>query len=172
MGLFEQFRRGLTKTANILKTDVRDLFKSEGRLVDDGFLDEMRGILFKTDMGYDSVEEIVDEVSTKLRGRVVTLEEVVARNYITDEKPDVVVDIIDASNLERNLYLAVQFMELRVPMVLVFNMSDVAKTRGFQFDLEQLAQLLGAPIVATVGHKGEGMSELLDAVAFHVEYPP
>ena len=77
MGLFEQFRRGLTKTANILKTDVRDLFKSEGRLVDDGFLDEMRGILFKTDMGYDAVEEIVDESSTKLRGRVVALEEVV-----------------------------------------------------------------------------------------------
>ncbi|MCH7751358.1 MAG: signal recognition particle-docking protein FtsY [Planctomycetes bacterium] len=78
MGLFEKFRRGLTKTADILKTDVRDLFKSEGRLVDDGFLDEMRGILFKTDMGYDAVEEIVGEVSTKLRGRVVTLEEVVA----------------------------------------------------------------------------------------------
>jgi fused signal recognition particle receptor len=78
MGLFDKFRRGLTKTANILKTDVRDLFRSEGRLIDDGFLDEMRGILFKTDMGYDSVEEIVDEVSTQFRGRVVTLDEVVA----------------------------------------------------------------------------------------------
>ncbi|MEM9353893.1 MAG: signal recognition particle-docking protein FtsY [Planctomycetota bacterium] len=62
----------------MLKTDVRDLFKSEGRLIDDGFLDEMRGILFKTDMGYDSVEAIVDEVATKMRGRVVTLEDVVA----------------------------------------------------------------------------------------------
>ncbi len=78
MGLFDKFRRGLTKTANILKTDVRDLFRSEGRLIDDGFLDEMRGILFKTDMGYASVEEIVDEVSTQMRGRVVTLDEVVA----------------------------------------------------------------------------------------------
>ncbi|MCG8448322.1 MAG: signal recognition particle-docking protein FtsY [Pirellulales bacterium] len=78
MGLFDKFKRGLTKTTNILKTDVRDLFKSEGRLIDDAFLDEMRAILFKTDMGYDSVEEIVGEVSAKLRGRVVTLEEVVA----------------------------------------------------------------------------------------------
>lgn len=78
MGLFDKFKRGLTKTASLLKTDVRDLFKSEGRLIDDAFLDEMRAILFKTDMGYDSVEEIVDEVSSKLRGRVVTLEEVVA----------------------------------------------------------------------------------------------
>ena len=78
MGLFDKFRRGLAKTANLLKTDVRDLFKSEGRLIDDDFLDEMRAILFKTDMGYDAVEQIVDEVATKLRGRVVTLEEVVA----------------------------------------------------------------------------------------------
>jgi len=78
MGLFDKFRRGLTKTANILKTDVRDLFKSEGRLIDDAFLDEMRAILFKTDMGYDAVEEIVGEVASTMRGRVVTLEEVVA----------------------------------------------------------------------------------------------
>lgn len=78
MGLFDKFKRGLNKTANILKTDVRDLFKSEGRLIDDEFLDEMRGILFKTDMGYESVEEIVGEVASTMRGRVVTLEEVVA----------------------------------------------------------------------------------------------
>lgn len=78
MGFFNTFRRGLQKTAKVLNTDVRDLFKSEGRLVDDEFLDEMRGILFKTDMGYDAVESIVDEVATRLRARVVTLEEVVA----------------------------------------------------------------------------------------------
>ena len=78
MGLFDKFKRGLQKTTNLLKTDVRDLFKSEGRLIDDAFLDEMRAILFKTDMGYDAVEEIVKEVSTKMRGRVVQLTEVVA----------------------------------------------------------------------------------------------
>ncbi len=91
-------------------------------------------------------------------------DEVVARNFIIDEKPDVVVDIIDTSNLERNLYLAVQLMELGVPLVLAFNMSDTAKARGYEFDIKKLSRFIGAPIVQTVGHKGEGMEELLDAI--------
>jgi ferrous iron transport protein B len=91
-------------------------------------------------------------------------EERVARNFIIGDKPDVVVDIIDASNLERNLYLAVQLMELGVPLVLAFNMSDEARVRGYQFDIKKLSQLFGAPIVSTVGHKGEGMKELLDSI--------
>jgi len=77
MGLFDKFKRGLNKTKNILFTDVRDLFKSEGRLIDDEFLDEMRAILFKTDMGFVSAEEIVAEVAKNFRGRVVQLEDVV-----------------------------------------------------------------------------------------------
>ena len=93
-----------------------------------------------------------------------SVEELVARNFLVDRRPDVVVDIIDASNVERNLYLAVQLMELGVPLVLAFNMTDVAKLRGMEFDLEQLSTLLGAPIVCTVGHKGKGVTELLDAV--------
>jgi ferrous iron transport protein B len=91
-----------------------------------------------------------------------SIEEIVARNFIIDEKPDVVIDVIDASNLERNLYLAVQMMELGVPMVLAFNMSDMARLRGIEFDLDMLASLLGAPIVPTVGHKNTGTKELLD----------
>jgi ferrous iron transport protein B len=91
-------------------------------------------------------------------------EERVTRNFIVEEKPDVVVDILDASNLERNLYLAVQLIELGVPLVLAFNMSDMAKARGFEFDREKLSRFFGAPIVETVGHKGAGMKELLDAV--------
>ena len=77
MGFFDKLKQGLAKTGRILKTDVRDLFKAEGRLVDQPFLDEMRAILFKTDMGYDAVEKIIDEVATNFRGRVVTLEQVV-----------------------------------------------------------------------------------------------
>ena len=91
-------------------------------------------------------------------------EEVVARNVIIDEKPDVVVDIVDASNLERNLYLAVQFMELGVPLVLAFNMSDMARARGYEFDTEKLSRFFGARIVETVSNKGKGMKELLDAI--------
>ncbi len=93
-----------------------------------------------------------------------SIEEVVARDFIINEKPDVVVDIIDASNLERNLYLAVQLIELGVPLVLAYNMSDAAKQRGFKFDLKQMSEYLGAPIVPTVGHKNRGTQELLEAV--------
>jgi len=76
MGLFDKLKQGLAKTGRLLKTDVRDLFKTEGRLIDQPFLDEMRAILFKTDMGFDAVEQIVDEVATNFRGRVVTLEQI------------------------------------------------------------------------------------------------
>jgi ferrous iron transport protein B len=91
-----------------------------------------------------------------------SIEEIVARQVIVDEEPDVVVDVVDASNLERNLFLATQLMELPAPLLLAFNMSDVAETRGYQFDLEGLAGLLGVDIVSTVGHKGVGVDELLD----------
>ena len=102
-------------------------------------------------------------------------EELLARNFLVDRRPDVVVNIIDASNLERNLYLTVQLMELGVPLVLVFNMADVARLRGMEFDLEQLSTLLGAPIVCTVGHKGHGVTDILDAVvafASQTDRPP
>jgi fused signal recognition particle receptor len=78
MGFFDKLKQGLNKTWRSLNTDVRDLFKSEGRLVDEAFLDEMRAMLFKTDMGYEAVEQIVDEVATNFRARVVTLKQVVA----------------------------------------------------------------------------------------------
>ena len=97
-----------------------------------------------------------------------SVEELVARDFLVDEKPDVVVNIIDASNIERNLYLSVQLMELGVPLLLAFNMTDVAKLRGMEFDLERLSVLLGAPIVCTVGHKGQGVAELLDEVVAFV----
>jgi len=93
-----------------------------------------------------------------------SIEELVARNFIVEEQPDVVVDIVDASNIERNLYLATQLIELNVPLVLAFNMSDIAKQRGLVFDIEQLSRLLEAAIVPTVGNKGKGKAELLDAI--------
>ncbi len=93
-----------------------------------------------------------------------SVDELVARNFIVDERPDVVVQVVDASNLERNLYLGTQIMELKVPLVLAFNMSDVADSRGYRFDYERLSALLGAPIVPTVGHKGVGIDDLLRAV--------
>ena len=91
-------------------------------------------------------------------------EELVARNFVIDEHPDVVVDIIDAANIERHLYLATQLIEMNVPLVLAFNMSDIAEQKGLKFDIEQLSKLLEAEIVSTVGNKGKGKTELLDAI--------
>lgn len=76
---FSKLRAGLNKTARILNTDVRDLFKDEGRLIDDEFLEEMLAALIRTDMGFQASEEIVDEIRTNLRARVVTFDEVAER---------------------------------------------------------------------------------------------
>ena len=94
-----------------------------------------------------------------------SVEELIARDYIIQEKPDVVVDIIDASNLERNLYLAIQLFEFGIPVVLALNMSDMARARGHEFDLDVFASTFGARVVQTVGHKGEGLDNLLEAIA-------
>ncbi|MHC4574131.1 MAG: ferrous iron transport protein B [Planctomycetota bacterium] len=93
-----------------------------------------------------------------------SVEEIVARNFIIDQHPNVVLDIIDSSNLERSLYLATQLMEMNVPLVLAFNMSDIARERGLLFDIKQLSRLLEAPIVRTIGSKAKGKVALLDAI--------
>jgi ferrous iron transport protein B len=98
-----------------------------------------------------------------------SIEEIVARRFLVDDKPDVVVDIVDASNLERNLYLATQLIELGVRLILALNMADVAEGRGHQIDAENLATLLGVPVVFTVGKRNEGTKELLDKVVEVVE---
>ena len=87
-------------------------------------------------------------------------EEIIARKYIINEKPDVVVNILDASNLERNLYLTIQLIEMGVPIIAVLNMSDLAKAQGYQFDLEKLSALLKVPILPMVGHKNQGTNDL------------
>ena len=96
-------------------------------------------------------------------------EELITRHHVQEGTPDVVVDVIDASNLERNLYLATQLIEMNVPLVLAFNMSDLAKRQGMEFDLEQLSQLLEARIVPTVGNKRKGREALLEAIVATAE---
>ena len=93
-----------------------------------------------------------------------SIEEIVARDFIINEQPDVVVDIIDASNFERNLYLATQILELNVPLILVLNMADLAQKQGFTFDAEKIAKFYDALIVLTVGSKGKGIDDLLNAI--------
>ena len=89
-----------------------------------------------------------------------TLEEVVTRNFMIDEKPDVVINIIDASNIERNLYLTTQILELGIPTVIALNMIDIVKKRGDIIDINKLSKLLGCPVVKTSALKGEGTKEV------------
>ena len=92
-----------------------------------------------------------------------SLEEVVARDFLTTERPEVVVDIVDASNLERNLYLTVQFLEMGIPLTIALNMVDVARSRGIEIDAKRLSELLGAPVVPTVARTGQGKKDLIEA---------
>lgn len=93
-----------------------------------------------------------------------SLEEIVARDFLIDERPDLVVDIVDASNLDRNLYLAVQFRELGVPLIIALNMIDVASNRGIVVNPDTLSSLLDVPVVPTVARSKRGIVDLLDRV--------
>ena len=85
-----------------------------------------------------------------------SLEEVVARNYLVTESPDVILNIVDGSNLERNLYLTTQLLELGLPMVVAVNMMDVVKKNGDKIDAAKLSKTLGCPVVEISALKGEG----------------
>ena len=92
-----------------------------------------------------------------------TLEEVVTRNYLVGGHPDAMINIVDASNLERNLYLTTQLLEIGVPMVIALNMMDLVRKNGDQIDLKKLSEHLGCPIIQTSAVKGEGSSEVAQA---------
>ena len=92
-----------------------------------------------------------------------TLEEVVARNYLIDEKPDVVLNIIDGTNLERNLYLTTQVVELGIPVVVAVNMMDVVKKNGDKINVKELSRQLACPVVEISALKGTGVMEAAEA---------
>ena len=91
-------------------------------------------------------------------------EELVARQVLLGQRADVVVDVVDASNLERNLYLTTELLELGLPVVVVLNMSDVAEAKGLTIDVDLLSRRLGAPVIPAVGSRGLGIDAVLDAV--------
>lgn len=98
-----------------------------------------------------------------------SLDEKIARSYVLDEKPDVVVHVVDTGNLARNMYLTVQLLELGVDVVVDLNMWDEFESSGATLDLDKLTTLIGTPAVPTVGHKGGGVEDLLDAALRLVE---
>ena len=91
-------------------------------------------------------------------------EELVARDYLINEKPQMVINIVDASNLERNLYLTCQFLELGIPLVIALNMIDVAENRGLIVDAEKLSEIIGVPVIPIIARSGKGVDQLLDTV--------
>ena len=93
-----------------------------------------------------------------------TPEELYVRKYIIEKHPDIIINVIDASNLERNLYLTTQLIDMDVPMIIALNMFDELRESGNQLDMEQLGILLGAPIVPTIGKTGEGVKELFHQI--------
>lgn len=93
--------------------------------------------------------------------RPYTQEEIVARNFILNNKPDGIINIVDATNIERNLYLTLQLLELRIPMVLALNMMDEVHANGGTVDVQKMSEALGIPVVPISAIKGEGVSELV-----------
>ncbi|MBE2201131.1 MAG: 50S ribosome-binding GTPase [Anaerolinea sp.] len=118
------------------------------------------------------------EGTWQLNGRTITLvdlpgtyslaahspEEVIARDFILQERPSLVITVLDAANLERNLYLTVQVLELGVPVVVVLNMADIATERGMTIDVDRLSQRLHAPVVRMVASRGEGFDRLQEII--------
>jgi ferrous iron transport protein B len=93
-------------------------------------------------------------------------EEEIARTFIVKEKPDLVINVVDAANLERNLYLTAQILETGVPMILALNMSDMADARGLRIDVAKLSELLnGVPVIPMTARSGEGIEALKEAIA-------
>ncbi len=94
-----------------------------------------------------------------------SVEEVVARDFLVNDRPQVIVNIVDAANLERNLYLTCQFLELGIPLVIALNMIDVAKDRGIEIDAARLSQLLGLPVLPIIARSGQGTADLMREAA-------
>ncbi len=125
------------------------------------------------------------DASFNHRGRPVTLvdlpgtyslspysqEEVIARDYLIRGRPDVIINVVDATNLERNLYLTLQLLELEIPLVLALNVYDEAMDKGLRIDVASLSSLLGVPVVPTVATKKKGTDDLVDAAVELAETP-
>ncbi|SHK52997.1 ferrous iron transport protein B [Hathewaya proteolytica DSM 3090] len=94
--------------------------------------------------------------------RPYTQEEIVTRDYVINEKPDGIINIVDATNIERNLYLTLQLLELKIPMVLALNMMDEVRSNGGTIDVKLMSEALGIPVIPISASKGEGVSELVD----------
>ncbi len=93
-----------------------------------------------------------------------SMEEIIARDFLLEENPDLVISVVDAANLERNLYLTVQILELGMPILIALNMTDVAEHRGIITDIERLSKALQSPIITTTAREGKGIQNIVEYV--------
>lgn len=126
---------------------------------------ERRSGTFESPSGQVEVVDLPGTYSLSARSE----DERIAAQFVADPSVDVIVNVLDASNLERNLYLTTQLMELDRPMVFVLNMMDDARDRGLEIDLAALSKLLGGPVVPTVGNHEEGIADLKEAIVHAAE---
>lgn len=101
-----------------------------------------------------------------------TPEEMITRNFLLNEQPDIILNIIDASNIERNLYLTTQLMELNIPVVISLNMMDLVRKQGIKINISKLIHTLGCPIIETSALKQTGLTELIEAIKVTKTPPP
>ena len=110
---------------------------------------------------YDGKKIIITDLPGTYSLSAYSLEEIVARDFLIDEKPDMVINIVDSSNLERNLYLTVQFLELGIPVCIALSMLDIAKQRGIEIDILELSKKMQVPVIPIDGRSGRGKKNLL-----------
>ena len=120
---------------------------------------------------HDNQELILTDLPGTYSLTAYSVEEVVTRDYLVNEKPQVVINIVDASNLERNLYLTTQFLELGCPLIIALNMIDVAKDRGIEIKAQKLSELLGVPVVPIIARSGKGTQELISQAILQAAQP-
>jgi ferrous iron transport protein B len=121
---------------------------------------------------YIEVVDLPGTYSLDVVASDISLDERVARDYVQAGDTDLIVNIVDASNLERNLYLTTQLAEMGVPLLVVLNMIDVAQNKGMRIDAEQLAKQLGCPVIPVIASLGQGIAELKEAIAQAAEAKP
>ena len=115
---------------------------------------------------YDGIDYNVVDLPGTYSLSAFSMEEQIARDFIVKEKPALVINVVDASNLERNLYLTTQILETGIPMLLVLNMMDVARGRGIEIDTGKMSEMLGGvPVLTTTASKSEGLEILKKSIA-------
>lgn len=158
---------GLVGNPNCGKTTVFNALTGARQKVGNwpGVTVERKSGIFKTEQQTVEVIDLPGTYSLTIVNASSSIDERIACDFILNRQADVIVNILDASNLERNLYLTLQLLEMQVPLVLAVNMMDVAQQRGLYVQIDALAKMLGCPVVALQAHKGTGITQLKKAVA-------